>query len=147
MDFQSKIRINSFYPDISRYFRDVEQFSFGENMESQVKKWLYQRGLPFDSKVLIPFQPDWGLVLTWKMLIHYSPQLFFGYDLTVWDKTINWGLYFHHDDIFHYGKNRIYDGQLEQGKLNELKSGINTRSENMAQSRSSKRLDQKTGNS
>jgi hypothetical protein len=50
-DFQSKIRINSFYPDVNKYFRDVEKFTFGENMESQVKKWLYQRGLPFKDKV------------------------------------------------------------------------------------------------
>ncbi len=124
-DFQSKIRINSFYPDVNKYFRDVEKFTFGENMESQVKKWLYQRGLPFKDNVFISFQPNWGLVLTWKMVIHYSSALFFGYDLTVWDRTINWGLYFHHDDIFHFGRNRIYDGQEEQRKLNQLIRGIN----------------------
>jgi hypothetical protein len=124
-DFESKIRIHSFYPEIKKYFRDVEQFSSGESTESEVKKWLYQRGLPFNNKVFISLQPDYGLALTWKMVIHYSSRLFFGHDLTVWDRTINWGLYFHHDDIFHFGKNRIYDGQEEQIKLNELIRGIN----------------------
>jgi hypothetical protein len=124
-DFQSKIRINSFYPNIERYFKDIDEFSFGENMEDQVKKWLYRRGIPFKNKVFLSLQPDSAVVTTWKMIIHYSPDIFFGHDLTVWDRTINWGLYFNHNDVFHFGRNRIYDGQEEQGKLNELIREIN----------------------
>jgi hypothetical protein len=129
-DFESKIRINSFYPDVKRYFRDVDKFSFGENAESEVKKWLYQRGVPFKGKVFVSLQPDSGLVLTWKMIIHYSADIFFQ-DLTVWDKTINWGLYFDHNDVFSFGRNRIYDGQEEQMKLNELIRDINKNSEKL----------------
>jgi hypothetical protein len=103
----------------------VEEFSFGENLENEVKKWLYRRGIPFRNKVFICFQPSSGLVTTWKMIIHYSCDMFFGHDLTVWDKTINWGLYFDHNDIFRFGRNRVYDGQDEQRKLNELIAEIN----------------------
>jgi hypothetical protein len=123
--FQSKIRINSFHPTSKKYFRDVEEFSFGGDSEQRVKKWLYQRGIPFKDKVFVSLYSDTGLVMTWKMIIHYSADIFFGQDLTVWDKTLNWGLYFDHNDIFYFGKNRIYDGQDEQLKLNELIGRIN----------------------
>jgi hypothetical protein len=124
-DFESKIRIGSFYPDITRYFKEVKEFKFGQGMESEVKKWLYSRGIPFTNKVFLSFQPDIGLVVTWKMIIHYSSNIFFGQDLIVWDRSINWGLYYDHNDIFYFGKNRIYDGQAEQMKLNDLIREVN----------------------
>jgi hypothetical protein len=128
-DFERKIRIGSFYPDIQKYFKSVEQFNVRRNTDDQVKKWLYRKGIPFKNKVFLSFQPHWGLVMTWKMVIHYSANIFFAYDLTVWDRTINWCLYFHHDDVFHFGSDRIYDGQDEQLKLNKLIQDVNKKNE------------------
>lgn len=64
-------------------------------------------------------QPDTAFVLTWKMVIKYAHRLFWGCDLTVWDKTLNWKLEFHHDGEFTFGKDLIYDGQLEMQKNKE----------------------------
>lgn len=111
--------ITTYYNNLGRYFKDTERFSFGSNMEKQVKKWLYNRGIKFDQIVFIPMQPDRAIALTWKMVIHYSPDLFFGHDLAVWDRTLNWVLIYDHNDIFNFGKNRIYDGQKEMLKMNE----------------------------
>jgi hypothetical protein len=124
-DFERDIRITSFYPDVNRYFRETTKFSFGENMESQVKNWLYNRGIPFSQKVFYSIQPDSAFILTWKMVVHYSADLFFGHDLVVWDPSLNWGLYYDHNDLFTFGRNRIYDGQEEQLKYNALIREIN----------------------
>ncbi len=124
-NFERDMKISTFYPDVQKYFRDVEEFSFGENMESEVKKWLYHRGIPFSNKVFLSIQPDSAFILTWKMVIHYSADLFFGNDLVVWDRTINWGLYYDHNDLFTFGRNRIYDGQEEKLKYNALIREIN----------------------
>jgi len=121
-NFENDVRIGSFYPNVSKYFRDVEEFSFGEDSEKEVKKWLFNRGIPFDRKVYISIQPTSAFVITWKILVKYSASLFFAHDLIIWDTSLNWGLYYQHDDIFHFGKHRIYDGEAEQVKLNEILS-------------------------
>jgi hypothetical protein len=81
---------------------------------------LYNLGIPFGQKVFISQNPDIGFVLTWKMVIKYSHRLFWANDQTVWDKTMNWKLEFHHDGEFTFGKDLIYDGQIEMHKNKEM---------------------------
>jgi hypothetical protein len=83
---------------------------------SRQSKSIYNLGIPFSQKVYIAQQPDTAFVLTWKMVIKYSHRLFWANDQTVWDKTLNWKLEFHHDGEFTFGKDLIYDGQLEMQK-------------------------------
>jgi hypothetical protein len=95
-----------------RHFKSITTFQGGYVGAGQaVKKYLYQLGIPFRQKVFVAFQPDHGYVLTWKMVIKYSHRLFWAHDQTVWDKTMNWKLEYHHDGEFTFGKNLIYDGQ------------------------------------
>ncbi|NOQ71759.1 MAG: hypothetical protein GQ574_07155 [Crocinitomix sp.] len=124
-DFEDQIKINNFDPESKKYFEDYEKFSFGEEMEKEVKKWLFNQKLKFNSLVYMTFQPDTAFVMTWKMAIHYSANLFSAYDLVVWDKTLNWALYYHHNDVFHFAQNRIYDGQEEKLKSDKLLKEIN----------------------
>ena len=95
----------SMHPPRAKYFRDVELWH--EGSEQQVKKWLYRRGIPFDRKVLLSVQPTRGFAITWKMVIKYSSRIFIS-DQTVFDKTLNWWLTYHHDGDFHFCQNPIY---------------------------------------
>lgn len=119
-DFEQQVRLTSFEPDSGKYFRSAEKFSFGESSEQRVKKWLYERSIPFSANCFLSFDPDCAFWLTWKMVIHYSKDLFFAHDTVVWDRSLNWALYYHHDDVFHFVKDRIYDGEAEQLKTLEL---------------------------
>ncbi len=123
-DFEADIRLTSFSPESGKYFRDVEVFASSSSPEKLVKKWLFDRGLPFSTRCFISFQPSVAFILPWKMVIHYSADLFFGHDVVVWDRSLNWALYYHHDDIFHFAKNRIYDGEAAQLKILELVNQI-----------------------
>jgi hypothetical protein len=118
--FQHDVRLTMFPPDSGKYFRSAEELVFGEGEEQRVKKWLYERGNPFDTTCVICFQPGCAFLLTWKMVIHYSKDLFFGHDTVVWDRSLNWALYYDHNDVFHFAKDRIYDGEAEQLKTLEL---------------------------
>lgn len=77
----------------------------------EVKKYLYQLGIPFRNQVFVAYQPGQGYVLTWKMVIKYAHHLFRAHDQTVWDRTMNWKLEYHHDGEFTFGRDLIYDGQ------------------------------------
>ena len=118
--FQHDVRLNMFPPDSGKYFRSAEELVFGEGEELRVKKWLYERGVPFASPCVLCFQPGCAFLLSWKMVIHYAKDLFFGHDTVVWDLSLNWALYYDHNDVFHFAKDRIYDGEAEQLKTLEL---------------------------
>ena len=70
-----------------------------------VKKWLFQRGIPFGRRIYLSYQPDWAVMTTWKMLIRYWDLFYYSIsdDLTVIDDTMTWALLFFHEHEIHFG--------------------------------------------
>jgi len=123
--FRSTQRYLSSISAIGKYFNEQDELSFGENDSQKVKKWLYERQIPFDQKVFWIAQPEWGFILTWKMIIKFSDELFFGSDEIIWDKTLNWALIFDHNDVFYFGKNRNFNAEKHSEEITEIKKMIN----------------------
>ena len=109
-------------------FKTVETYNDFEEIEEssqRLKKWLFNRSIPFRTWVyVLPNYGDHPLLMTWKMVIKYSFDLFFNDDVTVFDDTLNWCLcYFHHDWLT-FGKDNIYDPADDYKRMeaiNELK--------------------------
>jgi hypothetical protein len=109
-------------------FKTVNSFSiFSDPDESRqdLKKWLFNRGIPFHTWVFVlPNYNDYPILTTWKMVVKYSGDIFFSDDVTIFDATLNWCLfYFHHDKIV-FGKDNIYDPTEDYKKMeaiNEIK--------------------------
>ena len=112
-------------PFNERYFKIIHEFEVIENCEKEIKKWLYNKSIPFDKFVYIEGDRSGQIVmLTWKMVIKYWEGLFFANDLIIFDETLNWGLFYFHEDRLYYGTDKIYDKEFEYEKtreLNELK--------------------------
>lgn len=119
-NFEQQVGLTRFDPDSGKYFRSTEKLAYGAGEGQRVKKWLYERGIPFRANCFLSFDLDCAFVLSWKMVIHYAKDLFFAHDTVVWDSSLNWALYYHHDDVFHFAKDRMYDGEAEQLKTLEL---------------------------
>lgn len=102
-----------------KYFKTISTFDSGSVDQPGIKQYLYNLGIPFSHKVFIAMQPSLGFILTWKMVIKYSHTLFFAYDQIVRDRTLNWALQFHHDGIFTFAKDNIFDAQMEIQKNKE----------------------------
>ena len=96
-----------------KYYKNIRTFDGDFSDNKLIKKYLYNLGIPFDQKVFISFQPDWGYILTWKMVIKYSNKLFFAHDVSVMDFSHSWYLEFNHNDVFTFAKDYIYDYELE----------------------------------
>jgi hypothetical protein len=107
-------------PFKKNYFKIIEEFTeFGN--DDKLKKWLYNRGLPFkDNVFLIPNFGDNCIYTTWKMVVKYAPNIFFHDDVVIFDKTINWGLFYFHEDHMYFGKDNIYDPEEAYKKVEEL---------------------------
>lgn len=101
----------------SKYFKYREEFVTVGKTTEEVKKWLYQRGIPFDQKVFYVTQPEWGFVLTWKMIIKFWEEIFFGSDEVIWDRTLNWVLVHDHNDVFYFGKDRLFNSRQHSDQM------------------------------
>jgi hypothetical protein len=108
----------------SNHYKIREEFSTVALEQKEIEKWLYERGIPFDQKVFWVTQPNWGFVLTWKMIIKFSEELFFGCDELIWDKTLNWALAFDHSDMFYFGKDRVFNSEVHSQETEEVQELI-----------------------
>ncbi len=80
------------------------------------KKWLYQRGIPLGHKVLVPINPKLAFVMNWKMVIKYYDSLFQFNRQLIWDKTLNWCVYYYEGRgsvEWSFYKNRMYKYNTE----------------------------------
>lgn len=110
-----------FKPFNKRYFKTVEEFEVTENCESEIKKWLYSKSIPFRKYVFIDCERSGHTVmLTWKMVIKYWEGLFFANDLIIFDESLNWGLFYFHEDILYFGSDKVYNKEFEYVKTSEL---------------------------
>ena len=105
-------------------FKEVDEFfDFRRNPESKqsLKKWLYKRGIPFDTSVFVLENGNsHDFLTTWKMVIKYSADLFIMNDMIVFDRTLNWCLYFFHEDQLFFGRDNVYDATEDHKRMEEL---------------------------
>jgi hypothetical protein len=108
-------------PFRKNYFRQVDDCMITLNGDQKIKKWLYNRGIPFGKEVILDADISGrAVVLTWKMVIKYWEGLFFADDLVIFDETLNWGLFYFHESHLYFGKNRIFNMEEEYVKMAEL---------------------------
>lgn len=108
-------------PFSEKYFKTVEEFEIKENGKEEIKKWLYNRSIPFDKFVYIDAdRSGQAITLTWKMVIKYWEGIFFSNDLIIFDETLNWGLFYFHENRLYFGSDKIYDKEFEYEKTREL---------------------------
>lgn len=92
-------------------YDSVEHFERSGN-EGGLKKWLYRRSLPFKTDVLLlpVFKTESSPVImtSWKMVSKYTETFFTGDNLIIVDPSLSWCLYYHHDDILHFARDRKY---------------------------------------
>ena len=104
-------------------FKSVDRFNgfyHGEESRQLLKKWLYHRGLPFSAWVFILQNSHEVIMTTWKMVIRYSAYIFYGDDVAVFDRTLNWCLFYYHDDVMFFGKDRVVDTAEDERMMMEL---------------------------
>ncbi len=104
-------------------FKSVDKVpGFGTTDEGRkaMKKWLYHRGIPFADQVFLLEQSRHAIVTSWKMIVRFSPFIFPGSDVVVFDRTLNWCLFYFHEDEFFFGRDRQYDSSGDESRMHEL---------------------------
>jgi hypothetical protein len=109
----------SHWPFRYNYFKTIDKLSFLPEA-SQLKKWLFNRGIPFRTEVFVLSDDGHAVITTWKMVVKYAPEIFWRGDVDVFDRTLNWGLFFFHEDALFFGKDNINSGELDQKSMDEI---------------------------
>lgn len=124
----SKISKSWTEPISDLYFKKIEKFEISENFD-ELKKWLFNQGIPFDKFVFfIGDRSNQIVMLTWKTVIKYCEGIFFSEDLYIFDQSLNWALFYHHENEIIFGSEKNYDKEIYYKKTeinNELKKKYN----------------------
>ncbi|MCK7591057.1 hypothetical protein M0G43_10770 [Subsaxibacter sp. CAU 1640] len=96
-------------------FRNFDETYILNGNEKEITKWLYRRALPFDKEVYLSWDNQIGMITKWKFVVKYWDSLFYGGpdDLTVFDQSLEWALFFFHEDIIYFGTNKEYQTNAE----------------------------------
>ena len=111
-DLILQVNLHRAVPFTEGFFRTVVSTStdgahHDETNARQIRKWLFQRGIPFRQRVWLSYQPEWAIETTWKILVKYWTEFFYSGsdDLTVIDGSFTWAVLFHHEEEVFFGSN------------------------------------------
>jgi hypothetical protein len=93
-------------PFTAGLFRDIASTSLAESSPSDVRKWLYRRGLPCAHDVYLSWSSDTSVRTSWKLLVKYWDDFWYPMsdDLTVIDGDMGWALLLHHEGEAFFGR-------------------------------------------
>ena len=85
-------------PFVDLNYQKQEKFTVNSDFKAY-KKWLYNRGIPFATSVLVlPNYNSHPMLMTWKMLLKYIDDIFgTSDDLLIFDFSQTWFLFHYHD--------------------------------------------------
>lgn len=107
-NYVSETGLHANIPFKNNYFRTIDKAKILENNKQEIKKWLYQRGLPFDKEVYLNYDQNNSLIVPWKIFIKYFDDFYYSDDLTIFDESLQWALLFYHEDEIYFGTKKDF---------------------------------------
>lgn len=106
----SKVDLHADAPFKKNFFRTVDNINISEDNNTEIRKWLHRRGLPFKKNVYLSWDNENAMIIPWKILIKYFDCFYYAGsdDLTVFDESLQWSLMFSHWDTIYFGTNKDF---------------------------------------
>jgi len=99
------------WPDRGERFGEDVSFGTYDSWEDEagldeVRRWLFDRGIPFRREVFLLYERHRVVWTTWKILVRYWDAFAWsvGYEMLAFDPTLRWACCFHHEDVIIFGK-------------------------------------------
>jgi hypothetical protein len=66
----------------------------------RIRKWLYERALPFKQEVFVLWDSHTAAITTWKMVVRYWDRFWYpsSDDVVVFDASLSWLLFLSHEE-------------------------------------------------
>ena len=107
-DYISVSNLHNDTPFTKGFFRTIDKARITDDNKQEIKKWLYQRAIPFDKDVFLSYEPDDAIIVPWKIFIKYFDSFHYSDDLTIIDESLTWALLFYHEGEIYFGTNKDY---------------------------------------
>jgi len=109
-NYIAKTKLHSDMPFKKDFFRTIVNTRIIEQNKKEIKKWLYQRGIPLDKSVFLSWDTENAMIAPWQLLIKYFDSFYYhsSDDLTVIDQSLDWALLLFHNDEIYFGTNTDY---------------------------------------
>ncbi|KAA3436361.1 hypothetical protein [Rufibacter hautae] len=109
-DFIHQNKLHEDAPFKKGFFWNVDRVKVAEGNQKEIRKWLYERGLPFGKEVFLSWQPTEAMIVPWKLLVKYFDSFYYPIsdDLTVIDVSLEWAMLFYHENEIYFGTNRDF---------------------------------------
>lgn len=107
-DYVYNSRLHDDIPFNKNFFKIIDKAKIEPDNKQQIKKWLYQRGLPFDKQVFLSWHPGEAMIVPWKLFIKYFDNFCYSDDLSIIDQSLTWALLFYHESEIYFGTNNEY---------------------------------------
>lgn len=119
LDSAHMVTWRAWEPFNPRYFDTVQAISLDDD-RIDVPKWLYEKPIPFSKQVyLCASLQEAAVALTWKMVIKYWTGICRGSDVVIFDESLNWCLFYFHEDHLFWGSDKVYDPDYEAEKAKD----------------------------
>jgi hypothetical protein len=72
---------------------------------AEVRRWLFDRGIPFRRTVYLMYERSQVVQTTWRMVVRYWEAFAWsvGYAMVAVDHTLQWACCFHHEEVIVFG--------------------------------------------
>ncbi|TXF79282.1 hypothetical protein [Chryseobacterium sp.] len=106
-DYISTAGLHHDVPFTKGFFKTTDHIRISDGNEKEIKKWLYQRGLPFDKPVFLSWDQTDAMIVPWNLVVKYFDSFYYGVsdDLTIMDQSLNWAVLFFHENQIYFGSN------------------------------------------
>ena len=104
--YPSNYYSQTWQPFPKAYFKSIKKLLFLTG-ERELKKWLFNCGIPFKKDVFLITDSEFVILTSWKILIKYATQIFADDYAIVFDKSINWCLYKGNGQLYFAENNQL----------------------------------------
>ena len=100
---------------------DVSDCWNDEAAKDSVRRWLFDRGIPYQRIVYLMYERDRVVQTTWRMVVRYWDAFAWsvGYAMMAVDHTLQWVGCFHHENVFVFGSQPGFSWQGIQCKRSD----------------------------
>ena len=72
---------------------------------AEVRRWLFERSVPFGRTVYLLYERDRVVQATWRMVVRYWDAFAYsvGLSMVAVDYTLQWACCFHHEEVIIFG--------------------------------------------
>jgi len=89
------------------FFKTKSVIDIKDGNNDEIKTWLHKLGIPLNKEVFLSWDSTTTMIVSWELFVKYFDDFYYSAsdDLTIFDQSLNWAVFFAHYELLYYGSN------------------------------------------